>query len=135
SMVVSARPALLPPPGRARVPEGGVQNRDTALEGELQPFLGTFFQEYATGNREALSRFSDGPAITGLANSVTFVQVKEVVAPKGSPGERTITATVVWRPAAGGDGELEQTYQLAMVKRGETWLVRDIRGTTRPNAS
>src|SRR5690606_31949612 len=112
-----------------------VQNRDTALESELQPFLGTFFQEYATGNREALSRFSDGPAIVGLDNSVAFVQVKEVIAPEGPPGERTITATVVWRPAAGGDGELAQTYQLDMVKRGDKWLVRDIRGTTRPNAS
>ncbi|TDB90658.1 conjugal transfer protein [Actinomadura sp. 7K534] len=135
SLVVSARPALLPPPAKAQLPESGVQNRDTALEGELQPFLGTFFQEYATGNQEALSRFSDGTTIAGLANSVTFVQVREVVAPKGSPGERTITATVVWRPAAGGDGELEQTYQLAMVKRGDKWLVRNIRGTTRPDAS
>ncbi|TDE30838.1 conjugal transfer protein [Actinomadura sp. 6K520] len=135
SLVVSARPALLPPPTKAQLPEGGVQNRDTALEGELQPFLGTFFQEYATGNQEALSRFSDGTTIAGLANSVTFVQVREVVAPKGSPGERTITATVVWRPAAGGDGELEQTYQLAMVKSGDKWLVRNIRGTTRPDTS
>ncbi|XRQ11779.1 conjugal transfer protein [Actinomadura welshii] len=135
SLVVSARPALLPPPSKAQLPETGTQNRDSALEGELQPFLSTFFQEYATGNQEALSRFSDGATIAGLANSVTFVQVLEVVAPKGSAGERTITATVVWRPAAGGDGELEQTYQLAMVKRGDKWLVRDIRGTTRPTAS
>ncbi|HLV76186.1 conjugative transposon protein TcpC [Actinomadura hallensis] len=135
SLVVSGRPALLPPPSKARLPESGLQSRDSALEGELQPFLSTFFQEYATGNQEALSRFSDGATIAGLANSVTFVQVREVVAPKGSPGERTITATVVWRPAAGGDGELEQAYQLAMVKRGDKWLVRDIRGTTRPNAS
>ncbi|MEU8801471.1 conjugal transfer protein [Spirillospora sp. NPDC048819] len=135
SLVVSARPALLPPPTKAQLPQGDVGNRDAALESELQPFLGTFFQEYATGNQEALSRFSDGATIAGLANSVTFVQVKEVVAPKGSSGERTVTATVVWQPAAGGGGELEQTYQLAMVKKGNKWLVRDIRGTTRPNAS
>jgi hypothetical protein len=135
SLVVSARPALLPPPTKAQLPQGGVDDRDTALENELKPFLGTFFQEYATGNQEALSRFSDGTTIAGLANSVTFVQVKEVVAPKGPDGERTVTATVVWQPAGGGGGELEQTYQLAMVKKGTTWLVRDIRGTTEPNAS
>lgn len=135
SLVVSARPALLPPPTKAQLPQGGVDDRDTALENELKPFLGTFFQEYATGNQEALSRFSDGTTIAGLANSVTFVQVKEVVAPKGPDGERTVTATVVWQLAGGGGGELEQTYQLAMVKKGTTWLVRDIRGTTEPDAS
>ncbi|NKZ06337.1 conjugal transfer protein [Actinomadura latina] len=135
SLVVSARPALLPPPTKAQLPQGGVDDRDTALENELKPFLGTFFQEYATGNQEALSRFSDGTTIAGLANSVTFVQVKEVVAAKGPEGERTVTATVVWQPAGGGGGELEQSYRLAMVKKGTTWLVRDIRGTTEPNAS
>ncbi|QXJ24455.1 conjugal transfer protein [Actinomadura graeca] len=135
SLVVSARPALLPPPTKAQLPQSGVQDRDTALEAELQPFLGTFFQEYATGNQAALSRFSDGTTIAGLASSVTFVQVKEVVAAKGSPGERTVTATVVWQLTVGGGGQLEQTYQLAMVKRGTKWLVRDIRGTTQPNAS
>lgn len=135
ALVVSARPALLPPPTKAQLPQAGVQDRDTALETELHPFLGTFFQEYATGNQEALSRFSDGTTIVGLANTVTFVEVKEVVAPKGPAGERTVTATVAWRLAAGGGGELEQTYQLIMVKRGTKWLVRDIRGTTKPNAS
>lgn len=135
SLVVSARPALLPPPTKAQLPQGGVDVRDTALENELKPFLGTFFQEYATGNQEALSRFSDGTTIAGLANSVTFVQVKEVVAPKGPDGGRTVTATVVWQLAESGGGELEQAYRLAMVKKGTTWLVRDIRGTTEPNAS
>ncbi|WP_067455757.1 conjugal transfer protein [Actinomadura macra] len=135
SLVVSARPALLPPPTKAQLPQGGVQDRDAALEAELQPFLGTFFQQYATGNQAALSLFSDGTTITGLAGSVTFVQVKEVVAAKGSAGERTVTATVVWQLTVGGGGQLEQTYQLAMVKRGTKWLVRDIRGTTEPNAS
>ncbi|MFA1545127.1 conjugal transfer protein [Actinomadura chokoriensis] len=135
SLVVSARPALLPPPTKAQLPQDGVDDRDTALETELKPFLGTFFQEYATGNQEALSRFSDGTTIAGLAKSVTFMQVKEVIAPKGPDGERTVTAMVVWQPAGGGGGELEQSYQLTMVKKGTTWLVRDIRGSTEPNAS
>lgn len=135
SLVVSARPALLPPPAKAQLPQDGVQDRDTSLETELQPFLGTFFQEYANGNQAALSRFSNGTTIAGLAKSVIFVQVKEVVAPKGPGGSRTVTATVVWQLAGGGGGELEQSYQLAMVKKGTTWLVQDIRGTTQPNAS
>ncbi|SNR50721.1 conjugal transfer protein [Actinomadura mexicana] len=135
SLVVSARPALLPPPSKAQLPQDGVQDRDASLETELQPFLGTFFQEYADGNQAALSRFSNGTTIAGLAKSVVFVQVKEVVAPKGPDGSRTVTATVVWQPAGGGGGELEQSYQLAMVKKGTTWLVQDIRGTTQPNAS
>ncbi|NDU76314.1 conjugal transfer protein [Actinomadura sp. DSM 109109] len=135
SLVISGRPALLPPPAKAQLPQDGVQDRDTPLETELQPFLGTFFQEYANGNQAALSRFSNGTTIAGLARSVTFVQVKEVVAPKGPEGSRTVTATVVWQPTGGGGGELEQSYQLAMVKKGTTWLVQDIRGTTQPNAS
>ncbi|WUH97468.1 conjugal transfer protein [Spirillospora sp. NBC_00431] len=135
SLVVSARPALLPPPTKAKLPQGGVEDRDTALESELQPFLGTFFQEYATGNQAALSRFSVGTTIAGLANTVRFMQVKEVVVPKGAAGERTVTATVTWQLTEGGGGELEQTYRLTMVKKGTTWLVRDIRGTTEPNAS
>ncbi|MEV4002018.1 conjugal transfer protein [Actinomadura sp. NPDC049753] len=135
SLVVSARPALLPPPTKAQLPGDGVQERDTSLETELQPFLGTFFKEYANGNQAALSRFSNGATIAGLAKTVVFVQVKEVVAPKGPEGSRTVTATVVWQPAGGGGGELEQSYQLAMVKKGTTWLVQDIRGTTQPDAS
>ncbi len=71
------------PADQGAASQGGVGDRDTPLENELKPFLGTFFQEYATGNQEALSRFSDGTTIAYFANSVTFVQVKEVVAPKG----------------------------------------------------
>lgn len=139
ALVVSGRPALLPPPTKAALPQGGVQDRDTALENELQPFLGTFFQAYASGNQAALSRFSDGTPIAGLAGSVSYVQVKEVVAPKGAADERTVTATVGWQlPGAagsGGGGELDQAYELTVVKKGTTWYVRDIRGTTEPNAS
>ncbi|MFD0685043.1 conjugal transfer protein [Actinomadura fibrosa] len=138
AMVVSGRPALLPPPTKAALPQGGVQDRDTALESELQPFLGVFFGAYAHGDQAALSRFSDGTPIAGLADSVGFVSVKEVVAPKGAAGERTVTATVVWQvtgSGTAGNGELEQTYQLTMVKKNTTWYVRDIRGTTEPSAS
>ncbi|MFF5260684.1 conjugal transfer protein [Actinomadura viridis] len=136
SLVVSARPALLPPPAKAALPQQGVRERDGALETELAPVLGTFFQAYARSEQATLSRFADGAPLAGLAESVTFVQVREVIAPRGDAGERTVTATVAWQvPGAAAGGELEQTYDLSMVKKGTTWYVRDIRGTTGPGAS
>jgi hypothetical protein len=138
AMVISSRPALLPPPTKAQLPQNGVADRDQALEGELQSALGPFFQAYAQSDQSSLSRFADGNTITGLANSVTFAQVKEVVAPKGAASERTVNATVSWQipGAAGGvGGQLDQTYELAMVKKGANWFVRDIHGTTRPGPS
>ncbi|XVQ12612.1 conjugal transfer protein [Spirillospora sp. CA-255316] len=136
AMVVPSRPALLPPPAKAAPPQRGVQERDTALEGELSSVLTEFFDAYARGNQAALSRFADGTAIAGLADSVSFVQVRAIVAPRGKAGERTVTATVAWAvPGTAGGGELEQTYELALVKKGTTWYVRDIRGTTEPGAS
>ncbi|MFG2005723.1 conjugal transfer protein [Spirillospora sp. NPDC048911] len=132
ALVISGRPALLPPPARATLPQAGVRDRDQALETELQPVLGPFFQAYANGDPAALARYADGKALSGLANAVTFVEVREVVAPKGAAGERTVTATVVWQipgSAGGNGGALEQAYQLDMVKKGANWFVRDIRGT------
>ncbi|MFB4300681.1 conjugal transfer protein [Actinomadura sp. NTSP31] len=139
ALVISGRPALLPPPTKAALPQGGVQDRDTALESTLQGVLGTFFQAYGSGDQATLSRFSDGTPIAGLAGSVSFVQVKEVVAARGAADERTVTATVGWQlpggAGAGGGGELDQAYRLTVVKKGTNWYVRDIRGTTEPNAS
>lgn len=139
AMVISARPALLPPPTRASLPQAGVSERDTSLETELQPTLNAFFRAYAASEQEALHRFSEGPPITGLNKTVTFVQLGDVIAAKGPGDRRTITATVVWQiPAAdakGGGGTLEQTYELTMVKKDTTWNVRDIHGVTRPAGS
>jgi hypothetical protein len=136
SLVISARPALLPPPAKAVLPQQGVPERDTALETELTPVLGLFFQAYAGNDPAALSRFSTGAPITGLSGSVTFVQVREVNAPSGAAGERTVTVTVAWQvPGVTAGGELEQTYELAMVKKDTAWYVKDIRGTTEPGAS
>ncbi|KAB2343948.1 conjugal transfer protein [Actinomadura rudentiformis] len=138
ALVISGRPALLPPPTRATLPQAGVRDRDQALETELKAVLGPFFQAYAQGDPAALARYADGKALSGLAGAVTFFQVKEVVAPKGPAGERTVTATVAWQiPGTGGGngGELEQAYQLEMVKKGANWFVRDIRGTPGQGAS
>ncbi|WP_037558844.1 conjugal transfer protein [Spirillospora albida] len=136
SLVIAGRPALLPPPAKAALPQSGVQDRDTALESDLQSVLGTFFAAYARGDQDVLSRMSDGTAVGGLAGSVNFVQVREVVAPRGDASARTVTATVVWQlPGTGAGGELEQSYRLTLVKKAATWYVRDISGGTGPAAS
>jgi hypothetical protein len=136
ALVIPARPALLPPPTKAALPQRELRERDAALEGELAPILGRFFQAYAQSDQATLSRFAERGAIAGLGDSVTFVQVKEVIAPRGDAGGRTVTATVAWQvPGATGGAELEQTYELVMVKKGTTWYVREIRGTTEPGAS
>ncbi|MEV5568439.1 conjugal transfer protein [Spirillospora sp. NPDC052269] len=138
AMVVSARPALLPPPAKADLPATGVRDRDSALESELGSVMAAFFPAYAQSDQAALQRFSDGPPIRGLANSVTFVQVREIIAPRGEVDARTVTVTVGWQmpaPGGAGGGELDQTYDLDMVKKNGTWYVHDIRGTAQPNAS
>ncbi|MBE1534160.1 conjugal transfer protein [Actinomadura algeriensis] len=131
-LVVAARPALLPPPAKAALPQQSPAQRDAALEGELQPILVTFFQAYARSDKTALSRFAAGSPIGGLAGSVEFGRVAEVVAPQGEAGARTVTASVAWRVAG---GELEQAYELDMVRKDATWYVKDIRGTTDPDPS
>lgn len=139
AMVVSGRPALLPAPPRAALPQENNRERDTALEAELQQPLEGFFRAYGSGDTVALSRFSDRSSITGLSGSVTFARLREVVAPAGAADQRTITVTVDWQIRAtdpkGSAGELEQTYELTVVKKDGTWYVRDISGSTQPNGS
>jgi Conjugative transposon protein TcpC len=134
ALSISGRPAMLPPPPHASVPVAAA-DRDSALETELQQPLSGFFKAYATSDTAALQRYSD-PPISGLGNAVGFGQLKEIIAPPGAAGSRTVTATVVWqvspvqnRPAG---GTLEQTYRLSMVKKDNTWYVKDIQGSTLP---
>jgi hypothetical protein len=138
-LVVSGRPAMLPPPARAELPQANGQERDGQLESELQQALVGFFKAYGSGDTVALSRFSDKSSITGLTGAVTFSRLTEVIAPVGPAAERTVTATVVWQvPSAGpkgAPGELEQTYELTVVKKDGTWYVREIRGSTKPAGS
>jgi hypothetical protein len=138
-LVVSGRPALLPAPARAQPPQPGGLDRDGGLEEELQQALIGFFKAYGSGDTVALSRFSDKSSISGLTGAVTFSRLTEVIAPTGPATERRVTATVVWQvPSAtpkGAPGELEQTYELTVVKKDGTWYVRDIRGSTQPIGS
>lgn len=137
AFVISGRPALLPPPARAALPENPVGDRDTALETELQSTLGTFFTAYAVSDQATLDRFSARGSITGLDNAVGFVAVREVVAPAGATGERTVKVRVAWQipatdPKAAG-AELDQLYELTVVRTDDgEWDVRDIRAVTEP---
>jgi hypothetical protein len=137
--VISGEPAILPPPARAQPPQPAGQERDTGLETELRQALTGFFKAYGSGDTVNLSRFSDNGSISGLGGAVTFGRLSDVNAPSGAADERKITTTVVWQvPSAQpkvAPGELEQTYELTVVKKDGTWYVRDIRGSTQPPGS
>jgi hypothetical protein len=138
ALAISGRPATLPAPPRAALPAAN-EDRDSALETELQGPLTEFFKAYASGDPAALQHYSD-PPVTGLGNAFAFSTLKEVIAPRGPADTRTVDATVVWQiaPVQGkaSAGSLEQTYQLTMVKKdGNIWYVTDIRGSTRPAES
>lgn len=137
-LVISGKPALLPQPPKAALPQPGVRERDEVLENELKTALGPFFDAYARSEQATLSRFSAGAPIQGLSEAVTYTptSVQQVVAPKGTADQRTVTVTVAWQiPGPGTGGTLEQDYRMDMVKKGGTWYVKDIRGTTEPNAT
>jgi hypothetical protein len=137
ALAISGRPAALPAPPRAALPAAN-QDRDSALETELQEPLTGFFKAYGSGDTAALQYYSD-PPVTGLSNAFGFSALKEINAPRGDVASRTINATVVWQVSPGqgkaSSGTLEQTYQLTMVKKDGKWYVTDIRGSTLPAAS
>jgi hypothetical protein len=141
AFVISGRPAMLPPPARAIPPEAASITRDNDLEAELQETLGGFFRAYGSGDTVSLKRFSDNASITSLNGTLTFFALKEIVAPTGSDTSRQVTTTVVWQVPPGGNqatpggAELEQSYELTMVKKDNKWYVRDIRGSTQPTGS
>lgn len=134
ALAISGRPAMLAAPARAAVPAAN-EDRDSALETELQEPLGGFFKAYASSDTASLQRYSD-PPVAGLGNAVAFGQLKEIVAPTGDVNSRTVNATVVWQVSPvqnkSSGGSLEQTYQLTMVKKDGNWYVTDIQGSTLP---
>lgn len=137
ALAISGRPAALPAPPRAALPSAN-QDRDSALETELQEPLTGFFKAYGSGDTSSLQRYSD-PPVTGLGNAYALSALKEINAPQGNANSRTVNATVVWQVSPvqnkASGGTLEQTYQLTMVKKDGNWYVTDIRGSTLPAAS
>jgi YD repeat-containing protein len=134
-MVISGQPALLPAPQRATLPSTAPGDQDGTVADELQTTLTGFFTAYGTGD-QSLSQFVDqGSSITGLPSGVlTFSKLGDVTVPKGAADQRVITAQVTWQlPAPDGrtaPAQLQESYQLTVVKRDSKWYVRDIRGAT-----
>ncbi|GAB2946258.1 conjugal transfer protein [Nonomuraea fastidiosa] len=138
---VSGRPAVLPAPAPADVPQAAAPETDDAAAAELKPQLEGFFKEYASGDTAGLQRYvAAGKSLPSFGGAFTFSQLKEVVVPVGG-ATREIQAVVVWAvpngsatpspdatdPAAVG-GTLEQAYRLTVEKQGDKWFVADIRG-------
>ena len=96
-----------------------------------------FFQAYASGNQDTLSRFlAPGTSVTGLGNAVTFGSLTAVAVPVGGSA-RNVIATVVWnvpgQATSGGAAQqatapagLEMSYALTIVKRSGTWYISSI---------
>jgi Conjugative transposon protein TcpC len=142
-MSLQGLPAWLPGPGKA-APPAGTQTADQATETALQTQLPAFFQAYATGDQGTLARFTaPGAHLTGLHNDVAFGGIDSVYAPAGG-STRQVSVTVTWQlpasaaasSAAVGDAPaaLQMTYQMTVVKQGDSWDVRSIGASTQPLA-
>lgn len=129
-LVVSSKPALLPPPPHADLPQPAAKDNDTDLATQLSSMLQGFFTAYGSGNTADLPRYSlPGGSVpsNGLGGTVGFVQLGDVVAPKGPADQRVLTVTVTWSM---NGGKLDQTYQVSVVKQTGQWYVKDVRGAT-----
>ena len=135
-LVVSAEPALLPPPSVAALPAVPGVSSDQAARSELAGQLPDFFRAYATGNQAQLGRYVlPGAPITGLGGAVGFGSVVSIVVPRGGT-TRDIHVTVNWTiPGQVGPGtaRLATTYDMSVVDRlSGRWYVEDIRASTQP---
>jgi len=137
ALVVSGEPAWLPAPQRAAVPSPAPASSDPGTQAKLMSQLPAFFQAYASGNQDTLSRFlAPGTSVTGLGNAVTFGSLTAVAVPVGGSA-RNVIATVVWnvpgQATSGGAAQqatapagLEMSYALTIVKRSGTWYISSI---------
>ncbi|MUL39780.1 conjugal transfer protein [Streptomonospora sp. PA3] len=133
--VVSGPPALLAAPGRAALPDPETAETDAAAREELLPRLERFFAAYAEDPHYLSDFVEPGARIDRLPpDTLEFVELVDIAVPAAGSGDndgRRVTAEVVWRPAGAEDTastELTQSYELAVVKDGENWYVREIHG-------
>jgi Conjugative transposon protein TcpC len=141
--VVSGRPAVLPAPAPADLPQLALPESDEATAAELKSQLEGFFKDYASGDAARIQRYvAPGKTLSSFGGAFAFAELKEVVVPVGG-ATREIQVVVVWTvpsgpaqdpaatdPAAVG-GRLEQAYRLTVEKQGDKWYVADIRGAGR----
>lgn len=141
---VSGQPGILPAPAPAELPVVAQLDADEVVEAELRPQLAEFFGAYASGVQ--LQRYlATDTNLPNLGGAFTFVELKDLVVPVGDATSRDIQAVVVWGvPGASGQsveptpadpsamaGRLEQAYRLTVVKQGDKWYVKAIRGAGR----
>lgn len=143
--VVSGRPAILPAPGRADLPQLAKPENDDAVAAELKPQLEDFFKNYGSGDTTGLQRYvAAGKSIASFGGAFTFAELKDIVVPVGG-ATREIQVVVVWSVPSGATpsadpnatdanaagARLEQAYRLTVEKLGDKWYVDDIRGAGR----
>ncbi|MDA0567285.1 conjugal transfer protein [Streptomonospora sp. S1-112] len=135
SLVISGPPALLASPSRADLPAPESAETDTAVRDELVPRLERFFAAYAEDPGFLSDFVEPGARIEQLPpDTLEFAELSDIAVPVDGSGDddgRQVTATVVWRLAGSDEStpaELTQTYELTVVRDGETWYVRDIQG-------
>jgi len=137
ALAVSGEPAWLPAPQRAAIPSPAAASTDASTQAQLMSQLPAFFQAYASGNQDTLSRFlAPGTSVTGLGNAVSFGSLASVAVPVGG-SPRNVVATVVWnvpgQAASGAAAQpapppagLEMSYALTIVNRSGTWFISSI---------
>ena len=100
-MVVSAQPALLPPPSPASPPASPpAGSTDLATQNEFSAtILPSFLPAYAASDTATLSRYvAKGFSITGLSGVVSYNSIQSLTVPQGG-SKRDITVTVRWKIA------------------------------------
>jgi len=137
-IVVSGKPALLPPPARVAIP--GAPHAaavDPAAQASLSRQLPAFFRAFA-GSAEVRSPslVAGAAAIGGLNGVVTFGGISAVNAPASSGTTRHIAVTVLWRTAgqvkvrtstaANVPAEIAMTYAMTVLQRNGSWYVVSI---------
>jgi hypothetical protein len=143
--VVSGRPAILPAPARADLPQVAKPENDDAVAAELKPQLEDFFKNYGLGDSAGLQRYvAAGKSITSFGGAFTFAELGDIVVPVGG-ATREVQVEVTWivpngstaspdptatDPNAAG-ARLQQAYRLTVEKQGDKWYVDDIRGAGR----
>lgn len=130
ALVISGQPALLPRPPEAELPVAAEQPVDEATAAQLRRQLPGFFQAFAGSDTESLARYlAPGVSMTGFSGGVAFESLDSVVVPEGDDATRQVTATVTWQLQTGGNaGQLQQSYQLTVVKDDGDWYVKSIQG-------
>ncbi|GAA3408047.1 conjugal transfer protein [Streptosporangium vulgare] len=139
------RPGILPAPRAADLPPKPAPERDPRRGAGAAHHAGGLLQGVRGRHHRACSSTPTPGSPAGFGGAFTFLQLKDLAVPSPGGSTREVTATVTWgvpskaprppsrSPPTTGQtgGKLEQSYLLTMVKQGDKWFVKDIRGAYR----